>query len=122
MTLVELFRQHDRGALTTRTLNVLDRLGVETGADVAQLTEREIRLVHGSGQKVLDEVKRVLAIEGFALAGDNDEIIALRLPPKAVEHIDDLVDTGLYGLDRADVCERLVCAQLLEIIEKGGAA
>lgn len=42
--------------------------------------------------------------------------IVLRLGPRANAHVDELVDLGLYGLDRSDVCERLVCAQLREIL------
>ncbi len=52
----------------------------------------------------------------------DDVPVAVLFTKEAGEMLDMLVDTGLFGRDRADVVERLACEKLRHLMDKGWLA
>lgn len=62
--------------------------------------------------------------EKFHTGGEvtDDVPVAVLFTKEAGEILDMLVDTGLFGRDRADVVERLACEKLRHLMDKGWLA
>jgi hypothetical protein len=46
--------------------------------------------------------------------------LSIRLPDKAIEMIEeDLIPTGLYGANRAEVCKSLILSRLEQLLGEG---
>jgi hypothetical protein len=43
-------------------------------------------------------------------------IVVVELTPQAAARLDELVKTGLFGFDREDAAERLICRAIIDVL------
>lgn len=88
--------------------------------------------VHGAncpsrmlGEKLgLEPVRRAAAAAMVPTGAElsDDVPVAILFTKEAGEMLDMLIDTGLFGRDRADVVERLACEKLRSLMDTGWLA